>query len=428
MQNRVSAPNSGIFSGYRAIVLPTLLFAYILNFVDRQIIGILAVPIKADLRLSDTQLGMMGGLAFAIFYSTLGIPIAWLADRFSRKWIETIALTVWSGFTALCGMATGFTSLFVARLGVGIGEAGGVAPAFSMIADYYPPEQRARALSILTLGLPIGSALGLFVGGFLAAEYGWRFAFIALGAAGLVFAPLFAILVREPERGRFDPPPAPALGGKHPRGMLRAVITKPTFLLVALGSATASMLSYGLGFWLPSFIARSHGLDLSSTSNFLGTITITGGIAGILLGGYLTDHFGKRDRRAYVRIPAIAFLIGFPFLMAGVYVESLPLTFVLLLIPQAMGYIWTGPSVSIIQNIAPASIRATVSAVYLLIVNFIGLGIGTMVFGLLSDALTATYGDNALRMAIMICAVFLYPLTATLYFAATRQISKDWQD
>ena len=422
------APDGGIFSGYRAVVLATLLVAYILNFVDRQIIGVLAVPIKSELHLTDTQLGMMGGLAFAIFYSTLGLPIAWLADRFSRKWIETIALAIWSGFTALCGMATGFTSLFVARLGVGIGEAGGVAPAFSMIADYYPPEQRARALSILTLGVPIGSALGLFIGGFLAAEYGWRFAFIALGVAGLVFAPIFAILVREPKRGAFDPPPAAAFDSNHPRDLLRKDIGKPTFLLVALGSATASMLSYGLGFWLPSFIARSHGLDISGTSSFLGTITITGGIAGILLGGYLTDHFGRRDRRAYVRIPAIAFLIGFPFLLAGVYVDSLPWAFVLLLIPQAMGYIWTGPSVSIIQNIAPPSIRATTSAVYLLIVNLIGLGLGTMVFGLLSDALTATYGESALRLAIMICAVILYPLTAALFFAATRQIRRDWQE
>ena len=243
-----------------------------------------------------------------------------------------------------------------------------------------------------------------------------------------MFAPIFAILVREPERGAFDPRPASALGSSHPRDLLRKVIGKPTFLLLALGSATASMLSYGLGFWLPSFIARSHGLDISGTSSFLGTITITGGIAGILLGGYLTDHFGRRDRRVYVRIPAIAFLIGFPFLMAGVYVDSLPWAFVLLLIPQAMGYIWTGPSVSIIQNIAPSSIRATTSAVYLLIVNLIGLGLGTMVFGLLSDALTATYGESALRLAIMICAVILYPLTAALFFAATRQIRRDWQE
>ncbi len=417
----------GIFSGYRAVVLLMLLLAYILNFVDRQIVGILAVPIKADLNLSDTQLGMMGGLAFAIFYATLGIPIAWLADRFSRKWIETVALATWSGFTALCGMAGGFTSLFIARLGVGVGEAGGVAPAFSMVSDYYPPEQRARAFSILTLGLPIGSALGLFIGGFLAAEYGWRFAFIALGIAGFVLAPIFAIVVREPKRGAFDPPETQTADNASAIDVLRQVAAKPTFWLVSLGSATASMLSYGLGFWLPSFIARSHGLDISDTSKFLGTVAITGGIAGILLGGYLTDHFGQRDRRAYMRIPAIAFLIGFPFLLAGIYVESLPWVFALLLVPQAMGYVWTGPSVSIIQNIAPASMRTTTTAFYLMIVNFIGLGIGTMVFGLLSDSLTSFYGGSALRYSIMICAVVLYPLTATLYFLAAQRITDDWQ-
>lgn len=419
---------AGIFKGYRGLVLLMLLGVYVLNYVDRQIVGILAEPIKKDLDLSDTQLGMMGGLAFAIFYSTLGIPIARLADRYSRKWIETAALATWSAFTALCGMAGGFTSLFLARLGVGVGEAGGVAPAFSMVADYFPPEQRARALAILTLGLPIGSALGLVIGGYLAAHYGWRTAFIALGAAGFVVAPIFAYFVKEPERGRYDTV-APA-GSEHLSLLdtMRLMATMPTFWLVSLGSATASMLSYGLGFWLPSFLQRTRGLSLADTSLLLGAVAIVGGVAGILLGGYLADHFGKTDRRAYGRIPAIAFLIGFPALLAGVTVEAVPAIFALLLIPQAMGYVWAGPSVAVIQNIAPANIRTTASALYLLIVNFIGLGIGTMSFGVLSDAFTERFGASALQYSIIAIAIILYPLTAALYFSAARYIPRDWRD
>lgn len=419
---------AGIFKGYRGLVLLMLLGVYVLNYVDRQIVGILAEPIKKDLNLSDTQLGMMGGLAFAIFYSTLGIPIARLADRYSRKWIETAALATWSAFTALCGMAGGFTSLFLARLGVGVGEAGGVAPAFSMVADYFPPEQRARALAILTLGLPIGSALGLVIGGYLAAQYGWRTAFIALGAAGFVAAPIFAYFVKEPERGRYDT--VAHASSEHPSllGTMRLMATMPTFWLVSLGSATASMLSYGLGFWLPSFLQRTRGLSLADTSLLLGAVAIVGGVAGILLGGYLADHFGKTDRRAYGRIPAYAFLIGFPALLAGVTVEAVPAIFAMLLIPQAMGYVWAGPSVAVIQNIAPANIRTTASALYLLIVNFIGLGIGTMSFGVLSDAFTERFGASALQYSIIAIAIILYPLTAALYFAAARHIPRDWQD
>jgi MFS family permease len=181
-----------------------LLLVYTFNFIDRQIIGVLAIPIKAELGLSDTQLGLMGGLAFALFYTALGVPIALLADRTSRKWIITGALALWSLFTALCGATTGFLQLFLCRLGVGVGEAGGVAPAYSLIADVYPPERRGRAMALFSLGIPLGSALGVFFGGYVAAHFSWRVAFVAVGLAGIVIAPVFALLVREPERGRFD--------------------------------------------------------------------------------------------------------------------------------------------------------------------------------------------------------------------------------
>ncbi|MFN3288547.1 MAG: MFS transporter, partial [Sphingomonadaceae bacterium] len=195
-----------------ALVLLTIVYAF--NFLDRQIMGILVQPIKAELDLSDTQLSLLGGLAFAIFYTTLAVPIATLADRASRTWIITVALVMWSGFTALCGAAQNFTQLFLARLGVGVGEAGGVAPSYSLIADYFPPERRARALGIFSLAVPIGASLGIFFGGWIAANINWRVAFIAVGLAGVLFAIPFRLLMREPPRGRFDPPapPAPPFG------------------------------------------------------------------------------------------------------------------------------------------------------------------------------------------------------------------------
>ena len=189
---------------YRAYVMFILVVVYTFNFIDRQIVGILAVPIKADLGLSDTQLGLMGGLAFALFYTGLGIPVAMLADRWKRTWIMTAALTIWSGMTAVCGLAQNFWQLFLARLGVGVGEAGGVAPAYSLISDYFPSHQRARALSVYSFGIPIGSALGILFGGYIASKIDWRFAFFAVGLAGIVVAPIFKLTVAEPERGQYD--------------------------------------------------------------------------------------------------------------------------------------------------------------------------------------------------------------------------------
>ncbi len=415
-------------SRYRFLVLFMLLLVYCLSYVDRQIIGILAVPIKADLQLTDTQLGLMGGFAFAIFYTSMGIPIARLADRHNRVRIITVALTLWSGFTAVCGLANGFWSLFLARLGVGVGEAGGVAPSFSIVSDYFPTEQRGRALAILTLALPIGSAIGLFIGGVLAAEYGWRTAFVVMGLIGIAVAPLFLLTVREPVRGRLDPAPLATAKLRPSFGdVLAHVRRKPSFWWLSIASAMASMLSYGLAFWLPAFIHRSRGLDLVQTSQFLAVITLVGGVIGIVAGGWLSDHLGRKNRAWYARIPSIAFLIGMPFLLIGVSLTSLPMILAILLVPQAMGVLWTGPSVSAIQHLAPASMRATASSIYLFITNLVGLGVGTLAFGALSDALTAQYGDDALRYSILICAVVLYPLAILFYWMASRSLSADWE-
>ena len=385
-------PAVGLFEN-RAYVLFILVVVYTFNFIDRQIIGILAVPIKAELMLSDTQLGLMGGLAFALFYTGLGIPIAMLADRSSRTWIMTIALVLWSAMTAVCGLAQNFWQIFLARLGVGVGEAGGVAPAYSLITDFFPPNQRARALSIYSFGIPIGGALGIAAGGLIASTMDWRVAFFVVGAAGILIAPVFRLTIREPVRGRFDRVDrvqSPARAGE----ILRTLAGKKSFWLMSVGSACASMMGYALFFWLPSFFVRSYGITLLDASLFYGGIILVGGLAGIWMGGWAADRFGQKNRAAYALIPAIAFVATAPLYVIGVISPSLTLTFFVMLLPTALGLVWLGPVISAIQHLVKPNMRTTASAVFLFINNLIGIGAGTVVIGMLSDELQGRYGKE----------------------------------
>ncbi|GLI98070.1 MFS transporter [Sphingobium sp. BS19] len=407
---------------YRAVVLAMLLLVYTFNFLDRQILGILAGPIKAELNLTDTQLGALGGIAFALLYSTLGIPLALLADRTSRTWVITISLTIWSGFTALCGMATSFLQLFLFRLGVGVGEAGGVAPSYAVIAEYFPSHERARALSIYSLGIPLGSAAGVLLGGYVAALVEWRSAFIAVGIAGVVIAPLFRLIVREPANGQFDTAPVEKAPMSAAFGILAR---KPSFWLISFGASCSSMCGYGIAFWLPSLMQRSFGLDLVQTSQFYGAVLLLGGVVGVLAGGWLGDWMGSRDKAGYVRVPAIAYLLAVPFFAAGVLSSSVTAAFLLFLLPQALSYVWLGPVLSAIQHLVPPQMRATASASFLFINNLIGIGLGTMILGAMSDALTASYGAEALRYAIL-AALSFYLLAALLMALAAKSLRRDW--
>jgi len=409
----------------RAYILFILVVVYTFNFIDRQIIGILAVPIKADLGLSDTQLGLMGGLAFALFYTGLGIPIAMLADRYSRTWIMTAALAIWSLMTAASGLATNFWQLFAARLGVGVGEAGGVAPAYSLISDFFPPNQRARALSVYSFGIPIGSAIGIVFGGVIATMLDWRIAFFIVGLAGLVLAPIFRLTIKEPIRGGFDrqreDTTPPGL-----KTILRTLFQKPSFWLVSLGASCSSMMGYGLFFWLPSFFVRSFEMTLLNASLYYGAVLLVGGLAGIWAGGWLGDRFGQMRRSRYITIPAIAFIATVPFYIIAMLSESMLLTFTVLLIPTALGLIWLGPVISVIQHLVPPNMRATASAIFLFINNLIGIGIGTFAIGLLSDLLTTQYGDDSLRYSILAGTSF-YVVAAALFFLAAKWIEQDWE-
>ncbi|MFV3075917.1 spinster family MFS transporter [Niveispirillum fermenti] len=410
--------------GYRTYVLFVLILVYIFNFIDRQILGILAPSIKAELNLSDSDLGWLGGWAFALFYTLMGVPIAMLADRYSRTWIITVSLAVWSGFTALCGTANGFWQLFLYRLGVGVGEAGGVAPAYSLISDYFPPHTRARALAAYSFGIPIGMGLGVLGGGLIAHQIGWRWAFIICGLVGLLLAPLLKLTVREPVRGGLDnvvAKPKPASLGQ----VIATLKTKPSFWLLAFGASSSSIMGYGLAFWLPSFFQRSHGMSLVDTTLFFSAIIFIGGLAGIWLGGWLGDRLGAGNKANYARLPAVAFLISLPFFFIGVNVSSQTLMFFTFIVPQALSLLWAGPVLSSVQHLVAPSMRATASAIFLFINNLIGIGFGTWFLGVLSDVLRAEYGQDSLRYSILYCLGF-YLIAAILLLLASRRLDRDW--
>ncbi|EAQ27665.1 major facilitator family transporter [Erythrobacter sp. NAP1] len=411
---------------HRNTVLFMLLVVYIFNFVDRQILSILATPIQADLELSDGEMGLLGGLAFALLYSTMAVPLAALADRTSRSWVITVSLAAWSGFTALCGLAQNFWHIFLARLGVGIGEAGGVAPSYALIGDYFPSERRATALSVYSLGIPIGSGLGVLMGGYIAATVDWRTAFFVVGLAGVLIAPLFKFLVRDKTKN-VEVPDAAGEMPQQPtlRETAGILAKKPSFWLLSFGAASSSMLGYGIAFWLPSLLIRSFGFDLVQTSQFYGALLLIGGVAGVLAGGMLADRLGGRDRAYYAWLPAIAFILGAPLFGAGILSSEAQLAFFLFLLPQALSYVWLGPVLSAIQHLVVPSARSTASALFLLINNLIGLGGGIYALGALSDFLAPTYGDEALRFS-MLYALGLYGVAGVLMAFAGPALRRDW--
>jgi MFS family permease len=408
-------------------VLAILLLAYVFNFIDRQIIGVLAVPIKAELALSDRQLGLMGGIAFALFYSGLAIPIAWLADRRSRVNIIAVSVGLWSLFTAACGFAHNFWQLFLARMGVGIGEAGGVAPSYALISDFYPKERRARALAFFSLGIPIGSALGVFFGGWIASHLDWRSAFLIVGLAGLPAALMVKLFVPEPVRGGFDTADGAASAPAPPFADVVATLARtPSFWLLSFGAASGSILGYGLIFWLPSFFSRSFGLELAEVGWFYGSIVLVGGVAGTWLGGWLGDRIGGAGNpAAYALIPAFCFLATAPAFALGLFAPSLLTAWLLFAFGQMLALAWLGPVIAAIQHIVPPNMRATASASFLFINNLIGIGFGIYFLGWLSDRMTAAHGADALQYSILYGLAF-YLLSAGLYAVAATRLKRDW--
>ena len=404
------------------VLLLLLLLAYIFNFLDRTILSILAGPIIAELKLDDWEFGILSGPPFAILYSVLAIPFAFLADRTSRSRVIAGSVAVWSAFTALCGAATSFLHMFVFRMGVGIGEAGGVAPSYALIADYFPPSRRARALAIFSLGIPLGLAGGTLIGAYLAHWINWRAAFLIMGVAGLILAPIMLLFVRDLPRSAASPEEAVPLGR-----VFSILARKPTFWLMAFAASCSSLAGYGLLAWTPTVLERSFGFSLVERGQFLASIFVIGGTAGVFAGGWLADRLGQSDRSWFARLPAIAWIITAPTFALGLLSPDPWAAWPLLLIPNAFNILWLGPVTTAVQHLVARPMRSTASASFLLINNLIGLGVGPTLIGGMSKLYTVRFGGEALRYAAVSVVIF-YLAAAIVMLFAIKRLRTDWVD
>ncbi|MCH2186307.1 MFS transporter [Myxococcota bacterium] len=396
-----------------------LLAIYSINFVDRQILSVLIEPIKADLGLTDTELGFLTGFAFAVFYATLGVPIGRLADRANRVSIISVAATIWSLMTAVSGLAQNFWQLGLARVGVGIGEAGCTPPAHSMIADLYPADKRAGAMAIYQLGIPIGSVAGLMLGGWVNEIWGWRIAFVVVGLPGLLLAAMLKLMVADPERTVAVHPEQDA--GPTFRESLTRLWQIRSYRHILAGVSLAALSGYGVGTWFPAFLMRTYDIGSGEAGSWLGPLALVGGVAGTLIGGFATDHLGQRDQRWYVWFPGAAILMGLPVFAWICLTNEFAVVIGLLIFPNLFGAIHNGPSFAMVQSLSPVRMRSMASAIALLVINLIGLGLGPLVIGSLSEALEPNFGNRSLSYA-MLAVIPLNCWAAIHFFLASRTL------
>lgn len=424
-----------VTGAYRYYVAWALCGVYTLSLMDRQLVSALVEPIRTEFALRDRDMGLISGLAFAVFYSTFGVPLARLADRNNRVSIIAASLLAWSVFTGLTGIARTFAHLLIARIGVAIGEAGCNPAAYSLIGDYFDARRRATALSIFQMGGYIGSFLGLLLGGWIAHAYGWRAAFVIVGLPGIVVALLLKLTVRELPRGYSDPAravvePPPTLR------VLRTLWNKSSFRHLSFAAALHNFAIYGVGNWYAAFLMRSHGLSLRQTTTTLALVTVTGGALGTYLGGLLSDRLAVRrqDSRYYLWIPAFSLIIGFP-LSQGVLLFNDVTVVIALLTPVVMcSAAYLAPSITATYGLVAVNERAVASALLLFIINLIGLGLGPYLAGIGSDHLrqfflesgrteAEAYGEGLRWSLRLVVVVNLW--SAVHYFLATRTLRQE---
>jgi len=406
-------------------MLWVLLAVYILNFLDRQIVNILAEPIARDLSLSDADIGLLTGLAFALFYTFLGIPIARYADKPStnRIGLISVSLAVWSGMTVLCGMAQNFVQLLLARIGVGVGEAGCTPAAHSLITDRVDPAKRASAIAFYGLGIPIGSLLGLIVGGLIADEWGWRVAFMVVGVPGILLALVLPMVIKEVRHKAPADAPAPATEFSV-AGALKEVFGTRAFLYIAIASSITAFLGYGKGVWALILFQRSHGLSPGETGLLLGVALGIAGIFGTWLGGYLADRFGKVDRRHMLTTPAVGMAIAAPILFLGYWVDEWHIAIALLFIPTVLNAAYYGPTFACVHGLVRPQARAMASAVMLFLQNLIGLGLGPLLFGIASEMLKPSVGVESVRY-VLYGAAWLGLIPAFFFWRASLRLNAE---
>jgi MFS family permease len=425
-----------VSEGYRQYVVWFLFVVYVFNFVDRQILTTLMEPIKNEFKFTDTQLGLLSGLAFAMFYTTFGIPIARLADKHNRVNIIAASLLVWSAATAVTAFARNFWHLFFARIMVGIGEAGCSPPAHSLISDYFEPKRRSTALSIYSMGVYGGTFLGLLMGGVVAQRYGWRAAFLIVGLPGILLAVLLKLTIREPPRGFAE-------GGAHtvkeapPMGtVLETLFAKASFRHLAFASGLHAFVSYGVSAFYNSYLIRSHGFTVAEAGIWLAFIVGIGGLSGTYLGGTYADKLTQRhnDSRYMLKVPALSNLIALPFAAAAFMMSNATLVLVCLFIYVAFGTMYLAPSISATYRLVGPRERALASAMLFLVLNFIGIGVGPSLTGFISESLKEYFvGRGAtpaqaiadgLRYALALI-VFMFAWSTYHYYRAMRTLRED---
>lgn len=407
-------------TGYANYVLFILFVAYVFNFVDRQIVSILAEPIRKDLGISDTQLGLLTGTAFALFYSTLGIPIARLADLWVRRHIIAIGLTLWSAMTALSGAAGSFPQMLAARVGVGVGEAALSPPAHSLLAQYFPPERRATALGVYAMGIHVGILFGVLAGGWLEEFWGWRMAFVVVGLPGVALALVLWLTVREPPRVSHEPAPPVA-------EVFRFLWGLPSFRHLAFATGLVAFGGYAFANWAPTFLRRVHALDGSEIGWKYGLVLGIGGALGSVLAGVLADRLGKRDRRWWLWFPALATLGPLPFTLAFFFASDADAALAWLFPGLVVAAMYQGPVFSTVQTLAPDRMRSVASGLLLFVINSIGLGLGPPAVGLLNDRVFDHLGPEAIRYSLVVVLASSGAWALLHYLLGARHLRADLQ-
>ena len=416
--------SAGSFVEGRLYALFMLYIVYALNFLDRQILSILIEPIKLEFQFSDTQLGFLTGLAFAMFYATLGVPIARAADRHSRRNIIAICLAIWSAMTVFCGLANNFLQMTLARFGVAVGEAGCVAPAQSMLADYFPERLRGRGMAVFASAIYLGILVGLAFGGWVSDNFGWRAAFFMAGAPGILLAIIFIATVREPARGEAEFAPDTVTRASFSAD-LGALLKRPTFVWIAVGLGAQSMAGYGLMTWLPSFYRRFHDVSIAQAGFSLSLIIGFGGLLGALIGGWLSDALAKKNNRWYLWISAIAAFVCIPFFLGALFVSQTDLSFIFLTVAMFIGAVHSGPLYAAMLGVLEPQRRAVGTAVMLFANNLIGIGLGSLFVGVMSDFFASIGQSDPLRYSMIASLIFLLVASLSMFMGSAFQ-SRDW--
>jgi predicted MFS family arabinose efflux permease len=426
IQSPIAAgPMSAPLIGPRSwIVLAMLCFVYVINFLDRQLLSILAKPIQDSLHVSDGQLGLIGGLYFAFFYCFIAIPVGWLADKTHRVGVLTLACGIWSAATMACGFAGNYAQLVIARMTVGFGEAGGVPPSYAIVTDYFPPQRRGVALGIYNLGPPIGAALGVAFGAAIAAAFNWRFAFLALGGVGVLAAIAIPLVVREPKRGGLDESGASKLAKAGFFSTMAMFFSRPALMLAALGGGATQFVTYGVGNFATLFLMREKGMTLNQVALYYALVLGVCMTGGIFVSGLVIDRFTRRSKVAFAIAPAVSLLLAVPFYLGFVWAPTWQLGTLFVIGPTFLNYFYLSSTVTLVQQEVAPDQRVMAGALLLLVMNFIGLGLGPTYVGAASDFFKAGYPHHSLQMALYTLTPF-YGIAVALFIWLARVLARE---